>query len=221
MRAVVQRVDRASVTVDGQVTGACQKGLMVLFGVEAEDTPKDLQYIVDKVCGLRIFEDEAGKMNLSVKDVGGEILAVSQFTLYGDCRKGKRPSFDMSGNPENAKVELHRPYIDEIICKCPECGKSMKRVPEVIDCWFDSGAMPFAQHHYPFENKEKFEQQFPAQFISEAVDQTRGWFYSLMAESTLLFNKSPYENVIVLGLVIWTVAFLAKDPNKVIRKSSN
>ena len=81
------------------------------------------------------------------------------------------------------------------------CGKDMHRVPEVIDCWFDSGAMPFAQHHYPFENKEVFEQQFPAQFISEAVDQTRGWFYSLMAESTLLFNKAPYENVIVLGHV--------------------
>ena len=85
---------------------------------------------------------------------------------------------------------------------CPKCGKDMHRVPEVIDCWFDSGAMPFAQHHYPFENKDLFEQQFPAQFISEAVDQTRGWFYSLMAESTLLFNKSPYENVIVLGLVL-------------------
>ena len=84
---------------------------------------------------------------------------------------------------------------------CPDCGKTMHRVPEVIDCWFDSGAMPFAQHHYPFENKDLFEQQFPAQFISEAVDQTRGWFYSLMAESTLLFNKAPYENVIVLGHV--------------------
>ena len=109
---------------------------------------------------------------------------------------------EMSGNPAAATVELHRPYIDEITCKCPKCGKEMKRVPEVIDCWFDSGAMPFAQHHYPFENKEKFEAQFPAQFISEAVDQTRGWFYSLMAESTLLFNKAPYENVIVLGLVL-------------------
>ena len=106
-----------------------------------------------------------------------------------------------SGNPNAKTVELHRPYIDEIECKCPKCGKSMKRVPEVIDCWFDSGAMPFAQHHYPFENKDLFEAQFPAAFISEAVDQTRGWFYSLMAESTLLFNKSPYENVIVLGLV--------------------
>lgn len=108
---------------------------------------------------------------------------------------------EMSGNPEAEKVELHRPYIDEVTIKCPECGKDMHRVPEVIDCWFDSGAMPFAQHHYPFENKELFEQQFPAQFISEAVDQTRGWFYSLMAESTLLFNKAPYENVIVLGHV--------------------
>jgi len=110
--------------------------------------------------------------------------------------------FKLSGNEKAKTVELHRPYIDEITCTCPKCQKTMRRVPEVIDCWFDSGAMPFAQHHYPFENKELFEQQFPAQFISEAVDQTRGWFYSLMAESTLLFNKSPYENVIVLGLVL-------------------
>ncbi|MEE1032201.1 MAG: isoleucine--tRNA ligase [Ruminococcus sp.] len=109
--------------------------------------------------------------------------------------------FEMSGNEAAKTVELHRPYIDEITITCPECGKPMHRVPEVIDCWFDSGAMPFAQHHYPFENKELFEQQFPAQFISEAVDQTRGWFYSLLAESTLLFNKAPYENVIVLGHV--------------------
>ena len=109
---------------------------------------------------------------------------------------------EMSKNPAAKTVELHRPYIDEITCVCPKCGKTMKRVPEVIDCWFDSGAMPFAQHHYPFENKDKFEKQFPAAFISEAVDQTRGWFYSLMAESTLLFNKAPYENVIVLGLVL-------------------
>ena len=108
---------------------------------------------------------------------------------------------ERSGNPDDAKVELHRPYIDGVTFKCPDCGKTMKRVPEVIDCWFDSGAMPFAQHHYPFENKDLFEAQFPAQFISEAVDQTRGWFYSLMAESTLLFNKAPYENVIVLGHV--------------------
>ena len=106
-----------------------------------------------------------------------------------------------SGNPEDAKVELHRPYIDEVTFTCPDCGKTMHRVPEVIDCWFDSGAMPFAQHHYPFDNKDLFEKQLPAQFISEAVDQTRGWFYSLMAESTLLFNKAPYENVIVLGHV--------------------
>ncbi len=108
---------------------------------------------------------------------------------------------EKSGNPANKSIELHRPYIDEVTIKCPKCGKEMHRVPEVIDCWFDSGAMPFAQHHYPFENKELFEQQFPAQFISEAVDQTRGWFYSLMAESTLLFNKAPYENVLVLGHV--------------------
>ncbi len=108
---------------------------------------------------------------------------------------------EMSGNEAAKTVEFHRPYIDEITITCPECGGQMKRVPEVIDCWFDSGAMPFAQHHYPFENKELFEAQFPAQFISEAVDQTRGWFYSLLAESTLLFNKAPYENVIVLGHV--------------------
>ncbi len=107
----------------------------------------------------------------------------------------------MSGNDAALTVELHRPYIDEITCTCPKCQGTMRRVPEVIDCWFDSGAMPFAQHHYPFENKELFDSQFPAQFISEAVDQTRGWFYSLLAESTLLFNKAPYENVIVLGHV--------------------
>ena len=101
--------------------------------------------------------------------------------------------------PDN--IELHRPYIDAVTCKCGKCGGTMKRVPEVIDCWFDSGSMPFAQHHYPFENKDIFEQQFPAKFISEAVDQTRGWFYSLLAISTLLFNKAPYENVIVLGHV--------------------
>jgi glycosyltransferase involved in cell wall biosynthesis len=106
----------------------------------------------------------------------------------------------MSDNcPDN--IELHRPYIDEVTIRCPHCGKPMHRVPEVIDCWFDSGSMPFAQHHYPFENKDLFEQQFPAKFISEAVDQTRGWFYSLLAISTLIFNKAPYENVIVLGHV--------------------
>ena len=98
-------------------------------------------------------------------------------------------------------IELHRPFIDKVTIKCPHCGKEMHRVPEVIDCWFDSGAMPFAQHHYPFENKELFEQQFPANFISEAVDQTRGWFYSLLAISTLVFNEAPYKNVIVLGHV--------------------
>ena len=107
----------------------------------------------------------------------------------------------MSGNEKAKTVEFHRPYIDEITIKCPKCGKDMKRIPEVLDCWFDSGAMPFAQHHYPFENKETFEVQFPADFISEAVDQTRGWFYTLLAESTLLFNKAPYKNVIVLGHV--------------------
>ena len=109
--------------------------------------------------------------------------------------------FEMSGDERAKTVELHRPYIDEITLKCPECGGTMHRVPEVIDCWFDSGAMPFAQHHYPFENKELFEKQFPADFISEAVDQTRGWFYSLLAESTILFKQAPYKNVIVLGHV--------------------
>ena len=109
--------------------------------------------------------------------------------------------FEMSGDEKAKTVELHRPYIDEITLKCPECGGTMHRVPEVIDCWFDSGAMPFAQHHYPFENKELFEKQFPADFISEAVDQTRGWFYSLLADSTILFNQAPYKNVIVLGHV--------------------
>ncbi len=107
---------------------------------------------------------------------------------------------EMSDNcPED--IELHRPFIDEVTIKCEECGQQMVRVDEVIDCWYDSGAMPFAQFHYPFENKELFEEHFPADFISEAVDQTRGWFYSLMAISTLLFDKSPYKNVIVLGLV--------------------
>ncbi len=98
-------------------------------------------------------------------------------------------------------IELHRPYVDAVTFPCPKCGKTMRRVPEVIDCWFDSGSMPFAQHHYPFENQDLFEKQFPAQFISEAVDQTRGWFYSLLAISTLIFNRAPYENVIVLGHV--------------------
>ncbi len=124
-----------------------------------------------------------------------------------ECSCGHRHSIgsiaelkEMSNNcPE--EIELHRPWIDAVTIKCPECGGEMHRVSEVIDCWFDSGAMPFAQWHYPFENKEIFEENFPAKFISEAVDQTRGWFYSLLAESTLLFNKAPYENVIVLGHV--------------------
>ena len=124
-----------------------------------------------------------------------------------ECECGHRHSVgsiaelkEMSPNcPE--KIELHRPFIDEVTITCPQCGKQMKRVPEVIDCWFDSGSMPFAQHHYPFENQKLFEEQFPADFISEAVDQTRGWFYSLLAISTLLFNKAPYRNVVVLGLV--------------------
>ena len=124
-----------------------------------------------------------------------------------ECECGHRHSIgsieelkSMSDNcPDD--IELHRPYIDAVTIKCPECGKQMHRVSEVIDCWFDSGSMPFAQHHYPFENKELFESQFPADFISEAVDQTRGWFYSLLAISTLIFDKAPYKNVIVLGLV--------------------
>ena len=111
-----------------------------------------------------------------------------------DCGKqisvgSKAELAELSGNPDNANIELHRPFVDNVEIKCPDCGGAMKRVPEVIDCWFDSGAMPFAQYHYPFENKELFESRFPAEFISEAVDQTRGWFYSLHAESTLLFNK--------------------------------
>ncbi len=117
------------------------------------------------------------------------------------CIGSREELYKMSGDEKAKTVELHRPYIDEITIKCPECGKEMHRVSEVLDCWFDSGAMPFAQYHYPFENKELFERQFPAQFISEAVDQTRGWFHSLLAESTLLFNKAPYQNVIVLGHV--------------------
>ena len=124
-----------------------------------------------------------------------------------ECECGHRHSIgsiaelkEMSDNcPEN--IELHRPYIDAVTIKCPKCGKQMKRVKEVIDCWFDSGSMPFAQWHYPFENEDKFKENFPADFISEAVDQTRGWFYSLLALSTLIFDKAPYKNVIVLGHV--------------------
>ena len=128
---------------------------------------------------LNIWECECGHMH-SV----GSIAELKE--LSEDC-------------PEN--IELHRPYLDAVTIRCPKCGKKMHRVPEVIDCWFDSGAMPFAQYHYPFENVEYFEKHFPAQFISEAVDQTRGWFYSLVAISTLLFNKAPFENVIVMGHV--------------------
>ena len=125
-----------------------------------------------------------------------------------ECSCGKRHSIgsieelrSMSDNcPEN--IELHRPFIDAVTIKCPDCGGEMKRVSEVIDCWFDSGSMPFAQWHYPFENKEKFDEQYPADFISEGVDQTRGWFYSLMAISTLIFDKAPYKNVLVLGHVL-------------------
>jgi isoleucyl-tRNA synthetase len=122
---------------------------------------------------------------------------------------------EMAVTPCSPDIELHRPYIDEVLIKCEKCGGSMKRVPEVIDCWFDSGSMPFAQHHYPFENKELFDSQFPAAFISEAVDQTRGWFYSLMAISTLIFNVSPFENVIVMGHV------LDKDGQKMSKTKGN
>ncbi|MBQ4383227.1 MAG: isoleucine--tRNA ligase [Firmicutes bacterium] len=137
-----------------------------------------------------------------------------------DCGKqiavgSRKEMAELSGNPENEKIELHRPYVDRVEITCPDCGKTMKRVPEVIDCWFDSGAMPYAELHYPFENKELFEQQFPAQFISEAVDQTRGWFYSLHAEATLLFNQPAFKNVIVLGLV------LDKDGNKMSKSKGN
>ena len=124
-----------------------------------------------------------------------------------DCGKqisvGSRKELaELTGDPEAEKTELHRPFVDKYLIKCPDCGGMMKRVPEVIDCWFDSGACPYAELHYPFENKELFEQQFPAQFISEAVDQTRGWFYSLHAEATLLFNRPAFKNCIVLGLVL-------------------
>ena len=139
--------------------------------------------------------------------------AVSRNRYWGtplniwECECGHRHAIgsiqelkEMSGNcPDD--IELHRPYVDQVTITCPHCGKEMHRVPEVIDCWFDSGSMPFAQHHYPFENKELFESQFPADFISEAVDQTRGWFYSLLAISTLLFDKAPFKNVLVQGLV--------------------
>ncbi|MCR5301495.1 MAG: isoleucine--tRNA ligase [Lachnospiraceae bacterium] len=141
--------------------------------------------------------------------------AVSRNRYWGtplnvwECECGHRHAIgsrqelkELTGREDALTVELHRPYIDDFTFKCSKCGKQMHRVPEVIDCWFDSGAMPFAQYHYPFENKDLFEARFPAQFISEAVDQTRGWFYSLLAESTLLFNKPSYENVIVLGLVL-------------------
>ena len=139
--------------------------------------------------------------------------AVSRNRYWGtplniwECECGHRHAIgsiaelrELSSNcPED--IELHRPYVDQVTIPCPHCGKEMHRVPEVIDCWFDSGSMPFAQHHYPFENKELFESQFPADFISEAVDQTRGWFYSLLAISTLLFDKAPFKNVLVQGLV--------------------
>ncbi|MBQ6364273.1 MAG: isoleucine--tRNA ligase [Lachnospiraceae bacterium] len=136
-----------------------------------------------------------------------------------DCGKqisiGSRKELaELTGDPEAEHTELHRPYVDNFTVPC-SCGGTMKRVPEVIDCWFDSGAMPYAQLHYPFENKELFEKQFPAAFISEAVDQTRGWFYSLHAESTLLFNRPAFKNVIVMGLV------LDKDGEKMSKSKGN
>jgi isoleucyl-tRNA synthetase len=115
----------------------------------------------------------------------------------GSINELKKMSID-----EIEHIELHKPYVDNVVLRCPECGENMRRVPEVIDCWFDSGSMPFAQYHYPFENKEYFENHFPADFISEAIDQTRGWFYSLLVISTLLFDKSPYKNVLVMGHVL-------------------
>ncbi|EUB16785.1 isoleucine--tRNA ligase [Shuttleworthella sp. MSX8B] len=121
---------------------------------------------------------------------------------HQECIGSRAELVEKTKDAAMADIELHRPYIDRVTFPCPHCGKPMHRVPEVVDVWFDSGAMPYAQHHYPFENQDKFEQQFPADFISEAVDQTRGWFYSLMAESTILFGRAPYKNVIVLGHVL-------------------
>ena len=141
---------------------------------------------------LNIWECECGCQHA----IGSQAELKSMSPNYTDVVKKYAKEMDQEANGE---VELHRPFIDDVTITCPKCGKQMHRVPEVIDCWFDSGSMPFAQHHYPFENKELFEQQFPADFISEAVDQTRGWFYSLLAISTLIFNKAPYKNVIVLG----------------------
>ena len=143
---------------------------------------------------LNIWECECGCQHA----IGSQAELKSMSPNYTDVVKKYAKEMDQEVNGE---VELHRPFIDDVTITCPKCGKQMHRVPEVIDCWFDSGSMPFAQHHYPFENKELFEQQFPADFISEAVDQTRGWFYSLLAISTLIFNKAPYKNVIVLGHV--------------------
>ncbi len=144
---------------------------------------------------LNIWECECGHMH----SVGSRAELRAMSPNYEQV--ARKYAKEMDASEKGLEVELHRPFIDDVVITCPKCGKEMHRVPEVIDCWFDSGAMPFAQHHYPFENKELFESQFPAQFISEAVDQTRGWFYSLLAESTLLFNKAPYENVIVMGHV--------------------
>ena len=143
---------------------------------------------------LNIWECECGCQHA----IGSQAELKSMSPNYTDVVKKYAKEMDQEANGE---VELHRPFIDDVTITCPKCGKQVHRVPEVIDCWFDSGSMPFAQHHYPFENKELFEQQFPADFISEAVDQTRGWFYSLLAISTLIFNKAPYKNVIVLGHV--------------------
>ena len=131
------------------------------------------------------------------------------------CVGSRQELADLSGDPKALTCELHRPYVDQFTIKCPDCGGTMTRVPEVIDCWFDSGACPYAELHYPFENRDLFEKQFPASFISEAVDQTRGWFYSLHAEATLLFNRPAFKNVIVMGLV------LDEDGNKMSKSKGN
>ncbi len=144
---------------------------------------------------LPIWECECGHREC----IGSRKELRDMSTNYEDVLSELKAAGDKGWSGDH--IELHRPYIDRIKLRCPDCGKEMTRITDVIDCWFDSGAMPFAQHHYPFENKELFEKEFPAQFISEAVDQTRGWFYSLLAESTILFNKAPYQNVIVLGHV--------------------
>ena len=132
-----------------------------------------------------------------------------------DCIGSREELVEKAIEDIDTSIELHRPYVDDVHIKCPHCGKPMQRITEVMDCWFDSGAMPFAQWHYPFENKENFDKLFPADFICEGIDQTRGWFYSLMAISTLIFDCAPYKNVLVLGLV------LDKDGQKMSKSKGN